>query len=225
MKPIKDHVRNLIFLKSAARNNRDTQKAIAREKADFERLEGVSLVASSCLAGEIYSILGMPFLSPTINSSINRLDFVDFCIDLPRYMECEMVYAGRVSGCVRTKLVDSTGALRDIKFSWPHETNPNKIIADFDKRRARINYSKLVFLTDCNDFGLKTAEEFNRLDCMAKALFVPQGSVMSSLECAIEVPGYHKTDQINNFQYMQKSGLYEFQEKWDYVDWLNSHVS
>lgn len=111
----------------------------------------MSIVAANCIGGELYSVLGLKFTSPFINCSLGRNDFILMTKHFSEYMQGEIKDFFRNQRGEPTCRLISDG-LQPIEIAWPHDEDAEQVVQKFEKRKARINYDKLVFITD--DDGL-----------------------------------------------------------------------
>lgn len=69
---------------------------------DEYKLEGSpSIIASNCIAGEMYNDLGLKFTSPTINLFFREKDFLKFVLDLKYYISQKLIFVKIVGGGIR----------------------------------------------------------------------------------------------------------------------------
>jgi len=109
------------------------------------RVNDVTIISQNCIGGVFYHDMGMQFLSPTINLFIKEPDFVRFVLNLPHYMEQELV--------VRWGETYPIGTLRDIEIHFMHYDTCKQAKESWDRRKARINWEKiLVLCTDRDGF-------------------------------------------------------------------------
>lgn len=105
----------------------------------------LSIIASSCWGGIVYHYLGLPFLSPFINVSIDEADFLKLMSDFKSYMEMEPEFQGWRSNIQEGKVFPYFN-LGDITILFPHDDDPDVVLANWNRRKERINYDNLFFM-------------------------------------------------------------------------------
>lgn len=109
----------------------------------------VTIIASNCIAGCVYSDLGMPFNSPTINCFFFSSSFVKFCSNLEYYLNIELQ---EVSISKDAGLVDyPVGILEDVEIHFLHYKNFDEAKIKWEERRERVNLNNTVFLMTDRD--------------------------------------------------------------------------
>lgn len=195
--------------------NRNAKMHKARKSFDYEKNKDISIVATNCIGGELYSVLGLKFTSPFINCSIKRNEFVLLASRFPEYMHGELKDFFRNQRGELTCRLSAEG-LPPIEMAWPHDHSPEQIVQNFEKRKSRINYDKLVFITD--DVGLsdESYQLFDELSAYKKV-------IISSAVCDKNYDFIEKlqADTARGLQYKTLSGIFRFQKLWDFVAWFN----
>ncbi|MDR0832562.1 MAG: DUF1919 domain-containing protein [Bacillales bacterium] len=114
-----------------------------------------SLFSNNCLAGIIYHELKIKFLSPTINTFINPIDFIKFSQNINYYLSLELEYNEMLSKSFEYPV----GNLGDVTIFFPHKFKNFKDAKEkFLARSSRINYEKIGFIF-CD--GLSIGEDNN----------------------------------------------------------------
>lgn len=195
--------------------NRNCKIRNARKNFDYDKNKDISIIATNCIGGEIYSVLGLQFTSPFINCSLARNDFVRLAANFREYMGGELKdFFYNARGELSCYL--SCDGLEPLAISWPHDNSKESIVKNFEKRSKRVNYDKLVFITD--DIGLKeeSYEIFENIQAYKKV-------IISSAQCDKEYDFIEKLnrDTVQGLQYKMLSGVFRFQKIWDFVKWFN----
>ena len=195
--------------------NRNAKVRQARKVFDYEKNKDISIIAANCIGGELYSVLGLQFTSPFINCSIERNNFVILASQFSAYMQGEIRDFFRNQRGELTCRLFAEG-LTPIEIAWPHDQDPEQIIRNFEKRRARINYEKLVFITD--DIGLSD-ESYQLFDKLAayKKVIISTGFCDRNYDFIEKL----KVNSARGLQYKTLSGIFRFQVLWDFVSWFN----
>lgn len=195
--------------------NRNVKMRQARKLFDYKKNKNISIVAANCIGGELYSVLGLQFTTPFINCSIGRNDFVILARHFSAYMQGEIKDFFRNQRSELTCRLSAEG-LPPIEISWPHDEEPEQVVRNFEKRRSRINYEKLVFITDDDGLSDESYQFFAELSAYKKA-------VISSRFCDRKHDFIEKleVDSARGLQYKTLSGIFRFQKVWDFVAWFN----
>ena len=93
-------------------------KKKARDRFDYTNKKDISIIAVNCIGGEIYSILKLPFLSPFINTAMNRKQFITMCEHLKEYMAMPLKLSQLKNG--RTVGVLGSAELPQIEIFFEH---------------------------------------------------------------------------------------------------------
>ena len=188
----------------------------ARESFDYEKNKDISIIAVNCIGGELYSILGLKFTSPLINSSLKRDDFVLMATNFEAYMKGHLdrfFYNSTDDLCC---YLVPEGDLPPVVISWPHDHDKQIVIDNFNKRRARINYDKLVFITDSDGLSDDSYELFRQVKGFKKVILTHASNPRTD-----DFIEKLNVDSAVGLQYKKLSGIFRFQEIWDFVSWFN----
>lgn len=183
--------------------------------------KGFSIICQNCIGGVIYHELGMPFLSPTINTWMEEKDFYRFASNLQYYLSQDLVF---VSGIDTTP----TAWCGDILIHFMHYKSQEDAENKWRERKKRVNYNNLFFI--CSDRwssnrNLKPTEEDIR----------SLKNVQAVGRCVFSVKDYEGLDYIYHlrkdpdddcvFPFMvdKYKGLpfWKWEFRFDYVKWLN----
>lgn len=118
------------------------QKRLTAIHKDLQ-VQDITLVSQNCIAGVLYHDAGCPFLSPTVNTFIKEPDFVKFVLNLRHYLECELE--------LRWGEEYPIGRLDDIEIQFMHYGTCEDAKESWERRKARINYDKIVVLATDRD--------------------------------------------------------------------------
>ena len=135
------------------------QEQILYKKRKRKRLDNLnfSIIASNCVGTIIYHDLDLPFLSPTINLTIEMDDFIRFAENLKWYMEQEIVELKGEKGC-------PAGMLGDVKINFVHYDTFEEGVRKWEERKERINWDNLLLIGSERDgCSYETLERFDRL--------------------------------------------------------------
>ena len=119
----------------------------------------ISIISNNCVGGVLYHDLGWKFLSPTINGFFMADDYLKYLHDLQYYNSLD-VSAEIDSSRGNTVLLK----MGDINIHFIHDTDPDKVISDWYRRRERINLDKIfVIASDRDGWNNETMDLFRLL--------------------------------------------------------------
>lgn len=189
---------------------------ISYKKRKNRRLKNrdVSIISSNCSGAFIYYDLGMRYLSPTVNLSIEMNDFVKMVKDLRWYMEQELVELNEKSEC-------PMGMLGDIKIYFIHYDNFKDAKTKWEERKKRINWDNIFIVgSEKDQCTYDTIKNFEQLPYKNKVIFThKEYPEFSSAYC---IKGFEEKEElgvITNFkdQILKRRYLDDF----NYVEFLN----
>ncbi|MBQ9182015.1 MAG: DUF1919 domain-containing protein [Bacilli bacterium] len=195
------------------------QKSKNKARKKYKELNGddnITILSPNCIGGEIYNLLGLKFNSPLINSSMKRVDFIDFCLNLDEYLKIKPKVLSMKKG--HPILTLESPKLKRIDINFIHDDNQDTVINNWEKRKKRIIKDKIYVIMDNKDEHgnsidekiIKKIEEFNS---KKKIIFVTHNNKLKD--------GYEIGEkQIKRYNFKKISGLYGFQYFFDYVDFL-----
>lgn len=186
------------------------------KKRKYKKLKtkDFTIVASNCSGTIIYYDMELPYLSPTINLSIEMNDFVKMVENLSWYMQQKIIQ-------VKGEEKYPVGLLGDIKLSFMHYTTFEEAVQKWEERKRRINWDNLFIIgTDKDGCTYETMKRFERLPYKNKVLFThinypefPSSYYIEGFE------GNKELGVITNFknQFFKRRYLDDF----DYVKFLS----
>jgi uncharacterized protein (DUF1919 family) len=111
----------------------------------------VSIISQNCIGGVFYHDMKCEFLSPTINLFIKEPDFIRFVSNLKHYIDCELIVEDGEDYPI--------GYLDDIRIDFMHYDSCEEAKSAWDRRKKRIDYSKVIVLcTDADGFDSECFE-------------------------------------------------------------------
>ena len=177
-----------------------------------------SILSPTCIAGVIYHELGHPFLSPTINLWMYDKDFLRFVHNLKHYLSCELHF---VQGIDDTP----TAWLDDILIHFNHYHSEEEAAVKWYERAKRVNYDNLfIIMADQPDGGVITHEDMLSLKgipCKGKIIFSVKD--YNDVPYIVRLPKDPQKECVNMYMFDKSRILkrYRWEQKWDYVKWLN----
>lgn len=190
----------------------------ARARFDYANLSDMSVIAPNCISGELYAVLGLQFRTPFVNCFMKRDEFIEMCQKLRDYLDCPLKFAGRHSDYCIASLGE--GPLKPVRIYFPHDGDPARIAADWERRKQRVNYDKLVLICDDLRIGDDDIAAFDRIPAFRKILFTARDR-SSEFSCAHQLKTYAKDGRVGMYCGKTLKGVWRFETMWDYVGFLN----
>lgn len=192
-----------------------------RARFDYANLSGISVIAPNCISGELYAALGLQFRTPFVNCFMKRDEFIKMCGRLREYMACPLEIAGRRSDYWVAVLGD--GGLEPVRICFPHDDDPTRIAADWERRKQRINYDKLVLICDDLRIGEGEMAVFERIPAFRKILFTARDH-SGKFACAHQLRAYERDAHVGMYCGKMLRGVWRFETMWEYADFLNGEA-
>lgn len=195
------------------------QEQILYKKRKRKRLDNLnfSIIASNCVGTIIYHDLDLPFLSPTINLTIEMDDFIRFAENLKWYMEQEIVELKGEKGC-------PAGMLGDVKINFVHYDTFEEGVRKWGERKERINWDNLLLIGSERDgCSYETLERFDRLPYENKVILTRvRYPEISSAYC---IEGFEEKEELGMvLNYKKQFFRRRYLDDFDYVAFINSAV-
>lgn len=195
------------------------QEQILYKKRKRKRLDNLnfSIIASNCVGTIIYHDLDIPFLSPTINLTIEMDDFIRFAENLKWYMEQEIVELKGEKGC-------PAGMLGDVKINFVHYDTFEEGVRKWEERKERINWDNLLLIGSERDgCSYETLERFDRLPYENKVILTRvRYPEISSAYC---IEGFEEKEELGMvLNYKKQFFRRRYLDDFDYVAFINSAV-
>ena len=195
------------------------QEQILYKKRKRKRLDNLnfSIIASNCVGTIIYHDLDLPFLSPTINLTIEMDDFIRFAENLKWYMEQEIVELNGEKGC-------PAGMLGDVKINFVHYDTFEEGVRKWEERKERINWDNLLLIGSERDgCSYETLERFDRLPYENKVILTRvRYPEISSAYC---IEGFEEKEELGMvLNYKKQFFRRRYLDDFDYVAFINSAV-
>ncbi len=195
------------------------QEQILYKKRKSKRLDNLnfSIIASNCVGTIIYHDLDLPFLSPTINLTIEMDDFIRFAENLKWYMEQEIVELKGEKGC-------PAGMLGDVKINFVHYDTFEEGVRKWEERKERINWDNLLLIGSERDgCSYETLERFDRLPYENKVILTRvRYPEISSAYC---IEGFEEKEELGMvLNYKKQFFRRRYLDDFDYVAFINSAV-
>ena len=193
-----------IFNKPVCHNNR--MLAYFRQK--LVKAEIPTILCNTCIEGHIYTALGEPMLSPTVNAYICPQDFLKLCQAPEKYFSEDMVFDHwRV---MAGKTVPA-GRVKDIEALFMYSTNVDDSLTFWNRMREWIQWNNLAYIfQEIDGVTYEIGRDFCALP--QKHLMVMKGNT-------------YQTTEWNNVLYVRHNHFHQMNdvyENWfDVVGWIN----
>lgn len=178
----------------------------------------ISIIATNCVGGEIYHILGRKFNTPFINNFMEREKFVEMAYRFDDYIRAPFRIENAENG-VGLKLILTPKDLPEIDIKFPHDNNHEVLRNNWEKRLKRINFDKLVFI--CDDRGLNQYyyELYDRVKAYKKIMLTSKDI---GYEWATILSSYAGKPFVGHYNYKDFiKGIWNFEKEWDYGKFLS----
>ena len=189
---------------------------------DYINDSDISIFAVNCIGGELYSELMLQFNSPLINTSIDRGKFVTLCQGLKKNI-LSPYHLDREEDILVLVLETPSG---EIHIKFPHQTNSLELKEEWERRKKRINWDKIVLITDDRGCSEEMIAAFDQIPAYKKALLTSSSELADKYECCIFLPKYAGQECVG--KYNEKNwltGLWRFQTEWDYLSFLKGETN
>mgnify|MGYP001037503446 CR=1 FL=1 len=177
--------------------------------------ENFTVIASNCSGMFMYYDMGLRYLTPTVNLSIEMNDFVNMVRNLKWYMEQQMIDAQVENGC-------PVGILGDIRINFIHYSSFEEGARKWEERKRRINWDKLLIIGSEKDgCTYETIREFDKLPYENKVIFTHVEYPEFSSACYIK--GFEDKEELGTIiNYKRQRLKRRYLDDFDYVRFINN---
>lgn len=189
-----------------------------RGRFDRENLADISIISTNCAGGEICYLLDIGFRTPFVNISMSRREYIELVSHLREYMELPLTVTHNAAGSC-TGVLKGDG-LETVTISFPHDSDPETVVRTWERRKARINYEKLVLLADDRGLEEEDFQKFDRVPAFRK-LCLTAADRSADYSWCFQLKEYAGEKEVGKYNDKSADGLWKFTKIWDYVSWLN----
>lgn len=176
-----------------------------------------TIISNDCIAGEIYHLMNMPFLSPTINMVITPNDFLKLCQNPERYFNIEgkgLFYNILPLGTQPEDFKMGIPAMKidDITVTFAHPNGKSaELIERWNMKRREINWNNMIFVFRANHIAVPGdfIHEFSKLKEKHLIMTYGENGVI-----------YRNIDQLFLSEYIFGTGR-AIENDFDLLGWLN----
>ena len=175
-----------------------------------------TIISNDCSDGMIYRALGLPLLSPTVNSNISLIDMIKIANNPEEYFSVDMHFShwSQESG-----IVHPVGTIKDVYINFAHENDADQAMSFWNGLRKYVNTDNMIFVFEDTDgadsvtYSYDIIKEF--LEIKQKRLYATGRSIwMNGEGGVVYVPHCH----------FRERGIVI--ENWlDLVGWFNGEVN
>lgn len=173
-----------------------------------------TVIASNCSGMFMYYDMKMPYLTPTVNLSIEMNDFVKMVRNLKWYMKQELVEVKEESKC-------PVGLLGDIKIYFIHYDSFEEGVYKWKERKGRINWNNLLIVGSEKDgCTYETIRDFDRLPYKNKVIFTHKE--YPEFASAYYIKGFEGNEELGTItKFKPKIRKRRYLDDFNYVKFLN----
>lgn len=178
------------------------------------RNKDFTILASDCNGTFMYHDMGLPFLSPTINLTIEMNDFVKMLENLEWYMKQDVVE-------LQGDYAYPTGSLGDIRINFLHYKSFEEGALKWKERKERINWDNLFIVGSEKDgCTYETIKRFEQLPYENKVIFTHID--YPEFQSAYYIEGFEERDAMGTtINYKKQFFRRRYLDDFDYVAFLN----
>lgn len=173
-----------------------------------------SIICPNCIGGLIYHRLGLEFLSPTINLWMYQYDYLKFVLDLKKYISLELEF-------IESNYKYPVAKLGDITIYFNHYKTNEEAKNKWDSRKKRINYDNLfLIMYDKDGLTKEDIKKLGSIKCRGKIII--SNKKYSDIDYVIKIPAnMNNVETRYRLNVNKLTGKRKFEEKFDFVKWLN----
>lgn len=161
--------------------------------------QDITILASNCIAGEVYHDLALPFNSPTINLWMVQPDFLKFASNIKYYVEAKLRFSAELKEKYQCSVAHLGEGFNEITVIFLHY--PNDRIAEecWERRKKRINYDRIcLMMSDRDGISYNDIIKFGKIDSFRKVLFTYKEYPEFEFTCQLEKDS--SGPYVRNFQ-------------------------
>ncbi len=174
-----------------------------------------TILASNCCGTFMYYDLRLPYLTPTVNLTIDINDLIKMVSNLKWYMEQEIVEIKEENGEY------PAGMCGDIRINFVHYDSFEEGVCKWEERKQRINWNNLFIVgTERDGCTYETLKRFEQLPYTNKVIFTH--IEYPEFSSAYYIKGFEDQGEIGTVTNWRKQFLKRrYMDDFDYVSFLN----
>ena len=168
-----------------------------------------------CCGTFMYYDLRLPYLTPTVNLTIDINDLIKMVSNLKWYMEQEIVEIKEENGEY------PAGMCGDIRINFVHYDSFEEGVCKWEERKQRINWNNLFIVgTERDGCTYETLKRFEQLPYTNKVIFTH--IEYPEFSSAYYIKGFEDQGEIGTVTNWRKQFLKRrYMDDFDYVSFLN----
>lgn len=176
-----------------------------------------TIISNDCIAGELYHLMGMPMLSPTVNTYLAPDDFLKLCKTPERYFNIEgkelfynvLPISNEPEDC---KIGLPAMKIDDITVTFMHTNGrTEKLIEQWNMMRRKINWDNVIYIFRANHIAASRDFMYDFANLKKKHLIMNYGQNGMI---------YRNTEQLFFSEYILGPNR-ACENDFDFLDWLN----
>ncbi len=154
---------NNLFLKIADWVQKRIKARYLHTHKALLRINDFTVISNNCWGGILYQDLGLPYLTPFVNMFMFADCYLKLVKNLRVYMQVDLQISDK-SRYLSQPTSYPVGHLNDVEIHFIHYTFQDPVADMWNRRRTRINYSRLFFvLSERDGCEPKHINEFSSL--------------------------------------------------------------
>ena len=183
---------------------------------DEYKLEGSpTIIASNCIAGEMYNDLGLKFTSPTINLFFREKDFLKFVLNLKYYVAQKLIFVKNSGGGY------PLGQLDDIHVHFLHYKTEEESAVKWYERCDRIDYDNIYVIMSDQDLSDEEFCLFQKISIAKRKIIFTTNPDRAKDNDVFLIKEYKPFSYVTRYAVNRLNGFRDFERFWDFVSWLN----
>ena len=187
------------------------------KKKKLNRLKNrdFTVIGSNCNGMFMYYDLGLEYLTPTVNLSIEMNDFVKMVKNLKWYMDQELTEVKEEYKC-------PVGLLGDIRIYFIHYNSFEEGKLKWEERKQRINWDNIFIVgTERDGCTYETIRDFEQLPYKNKVIFTHVD--YPEFSSAHHIKGFEEKEELGTItNYKKQAFKRRYLDDFNYVGFLNA---
>lgn len=168
-----------------------------------------SILCNCCIGGSMYHRVGHKFLSPTINLSIEPLDFIKFLNKINYYLGLKLEEQ-------KSDKKWPVAKLGDILIDFVHYKNFEEAVECWERRKTRLNFNNLyIVIRDIRTNQISDIDIENLKIKYKNIVVLTEKKNRGKYFCSIKLRKNQKE------HYRNLCNIHIWEAKWDWINFLN----